>query len=96
MISPRSSIAGGQTRRSTIYSPPPETSLSPRHLTPDQWSSVFGRLGSLNATTVKGFQDALGDLGHVGMTIGGGSFFGYGVNISGGTARFALVSYTIS
>jgi len=65
-------------------------------LTPDQWSSVFGRLGSLNATTVKGFQDALGNLGHVGMTFGGGCFFGHGVNISGGTARFALVSYTIS
>ncbi len=65
-------------------------------LTPDQWSSVFGRFGNLNATTLKGFQDALGDLGHVGMTFGGGCFFGHGVNISGGTARFALVSYTIS
>jgi hypothetical protein len=65
-------------------------------LTPDQWSSVFGRFGNQNATTLKGFQDALGDLGHVGMTFGGGCFFGHGVNISGGTARFALISYTVS
>ena len=43
-----------------------------------------------------GFQDALGDLGHVGMTFGGGCFFGHGVNISGGTARFSLISYTVS
>jgi hypothetical protein len=65
-------------------------------LTPDQWSSVFGRFGNQNATTLQGFQDALGDLGHVGMTFGGGCFFGHGVNISGGTARFALISYTVS
>jgi hypothetical protein len=29
------------------------------------------------------------------MTFGGGCFFGHGVNVSGGTARFALISYTI-
>jgi hypothetical protein len=64
--------------------------------TPDQWSSVYGKLGSQDATTLAGFQDALSNLGHVGMTFGGGCFFGHGVNISGGTARFALISYTIS
>ena len=65
-------------------------------ITADQWSSVYGKFGSQDATTLAGFQDALSNLGHVGMTFGGGCFFGHGVNVSGGTARFALVSYTIS
>ena len=65
-------------------------------ITPDQWSSVYGKFGSQDATTLAGFQDALRNLGHVGMTFGGGCFFGHGVNISGGTARFSLISYTVS
>ena len=65
-------------------------------LTPDQWSSVYGKVGNQNATTLAGFQDALTNLGDVGMTFGGGCFAGHGVNVSGGTARFALIGYTIS
>ena len=53
-------------------------------ITPDQWSSVYGKFGSQDATTLAGFQDALSNLGHVGMTFGGGCFFGHGVNGSGG------------
>jgi hypothetical protein len=65
-------------------------------LTPDQWSSVYGKGGSYDATTRAGFQDVLSNLGRAGMTFGGGCFFGHGVNVSGGTARFVLISYTIS
>ncbi len=65
-------------------------------LRPDQWSSVYGESGDDDATALAGFQDAPGNLGRVGMTFGGGCFFGHGVNVSGGTARFALISYTIS
>lgn len=65
-------------------------------LTPDQWSSVYGKFGNYNATTLAGFQDVLTNLGRAGMTFGGGCFFGHGVNVSGGTARFVLISYTIS
>ena len=65
-------------------------------LTPDQWSSVYGKGGNYNADSLAGFQDALQNLGDIGMTFGGGCFFGHGVNVSGGTARFALISYTIS
>jgi hypothetical protein len=57
---------------------------------------VYGKSGDDDATALAGFQDALGNLGRVGMTFGGGCFFGHGVNVSGGTARFALISYTIS
>ena len=64
-------------------------------LTPDQWSSVYGKSGNYNAAALAGFQDALRNLGNIGMTFGGGCFFGHGVNVSGGTARFALMSYTI-
>ena len=65
-------------------------------LTPDQWSSVYGKAGNYNAAALAGFQDALGHLGNVGMTFGGGCFFGHGVNVSGGSARFVLINYTIS
>ena len=64
-------------------------------LTPNQWSSVYGKPGNLNGTTRAGFQDLLTNLGHVGMTFGGRCFAGHGVNVSGGTARFALISETI-
>ena len=65
-------------------------------LTPDQWSSVYGKTGNYDATALAGFRDALANLGHIGMTFGGGCFFGHGVNVSGGTARFVLIGYTIS
>jgi hypothetical protein len=63
-------------------------------LTPDQWSSVYGKPGNLNATTLAGFHDALTNLGHVGMTFGGGYFAGHGVNVSGAGAR-AMRSYKL-
>jgi hypothetical protein len=65
-------------------------------LAPDQWSSVYGKAGNYDATARAGFQDALTDLERVGMTFGGGCFFGHGVNVSGGTARFVLIDYTVS
>lgn len=63
-------------------------------LTPDQWSSVMGRAGLASADTLAGFKSALANLGHVGMTFGGGSFFGHGVNAVK-PARFTLESFSI-
>jgi hypothetical protein len=40
-------------------------------------TTLTGRFGNQNATTLYGFQDALGNLGRVGMTLGGGCFFGH-------------------
>ena len=65
-------------------------------LAPDQWSSVYGKAGNYDAVAFAGFQDTLSNLGHVGMTFGGGCFFGHGVNVSAGTARFILIGYTIN
>ena len=47
----------------------PENTTLTVPLTPDQWSRVFGRFGNQNATILKGFHDALGNLGHVRMTL---------------------------
>lgn len=65
-------------------------------LTPDQWSSVFGKRGDYDPASLAGFQEALQNVGQVGMTFGGGCFFGHGVNVSGGTARFILTGYSFN
>jgi hypothetical protein len=62
-------------------------------LAPDQWSSVLGRFGNESAESLAAFQETLQHMGHVGMTFGGGCYFGHGVNVSNGTARFTLLSY---
>jgi len=64
-------------------------------LMPDQWMSVLGKAGNLDQSAEAGFHAALQNVGNIGMTFGGGCFAGHGVNISGGTARFSLMSYRI-
>lgn len=64
-------------------------------LTGDKWSSVFGEFGNASAKAIAGFQQCLQQVKEVGMTFGGGNFYGHGINISGGTARFILNSYVI-
>jgi hypothetical protein len=62
-------------------------------LTPDQWSSVLGKKGS--AAPLE-FAEALRGVDKVGMTFGGGCFFGHGVNVSGGEATFTLKDFAIA
>jgi hypothetical protein len=64
-------------------------------LTPDRWSSVFGKSGNADAAAQAGFTNALRNVSSLGLTFGGGCFFGHGVNVQGGRAQFALVSYQI-
>jgi len=64
-------------------------------LTPDQWTSVFGKKGDYDSTAKAGFVQALQNLANVGFVFGGGCFYGHGVNVSGGTARFTLLQYSI-
>jgi hypothetical protein len=54
-------------------------------LTPDQWSSVLGETGNSSAAAAQGFIQALANAGEIGMTFGGGCFFGHGVSASGVT-----------
>jgi hypothetical protein len=64
-------------------------------LTPGNWSDVYGHSGDESAQTLAGFTDALNTARWIGLTLGGGCFFGHGVNVSGGTATFTVSSYTI-
>jgi len=64
-------------------------------LTPDQWSNIYGQFGNSDATTLNGFSNMLQHPAMVGLSFGGGCFFGHGVNVSGGTAQFLLWGYSI-
>jgi hypothetical protein len=52
---------------------------------------MIGEFGTLSATTQAGFAATLASVSQIGMTFGGGCFFGHGVNVSGGTAAFELL-----
>jgi len=60
-----------------------------------QWTSVLGEKASASAAAVAGFKQAMANLGSVGFSFGGGCFFGHGVRVSGGGARFALTDYVV-
>ena len=64
-------------------------------LTPDRWSSVLGKFGNYDAASLAGFSAALQNVSSLGLTFGGGCFFGHGVNVSNGTARFILSEYSV-
>jgi hypothetical protein len=61
-------------------------------VSPDQWSSVFGRRGD---EVPHEFNVAISQLANVGFTFGG-TFAGHGVYVTGGTARFILKQYLVS
>jgi hypothetical protein len=60
-----------------------------------QWTSVFGEKANASAAAAAGFKQAIANLGNVGFSFGGGCFYGHGVRVSGGGARFAVTSYTV-
>ncbi len=63
-------------------------------LKPQYWSSTYGQKGDANATMTNDFNKTIGSVGWIGATMGGGCFFGHGVNASG-SAQLILKSYTI-
>ena len=78
-----------------FWSNPIATILAPGNFTmaiklhPDQWTNVEGQHDRA------GFEALLGKIGNVGLTFGGGCFFGHGVNVEGGSARFIMNSFAI-
>jgi uncharacterized membrane protein YedE/YeeE len=54
---------------------------------------VFGKKGEIAREE---FSLALEDVENIGMTFGGGCFFGHGVNVTGGQASFAVTEFSIS
>ena len=61
-------------------------------LQPALWVSVMGKTGAGNPVE---FAAAMANLGHVGVTFGGGCFYGHGVRVSGGRASFAMKDFTV-
>lgn len=61
-------------------------------LTPSHWSNVYGKLGTTEPT---GFYNSLKNVGYFGVTFGGSHFAGHGVALSGGTAKFVMISYKV-
>jgi hypothetical protein len=61
-------------------------------LQPAYWTNLYGQPGS---TRTDGFNAALANLAHIGMTFGGGCSAGHGINVSGGKAKFTLISYEV-
>jgi hypothetical protein len=60
-----------------------------------QWTSIFGEKANASAAATAGFKQAIANLGNVGFSFGGGCFYGHGVRVSGGGARFAVTIYAV-
>jgi hypothetical protein len=74
---------------------PGSTVLTAKISDPSQWVSVLGERADASAAATAGFRRAMNNLGAVGFSFGGGCFFGHGVRVSGGGARFAVTSYIV-
>ena len=59
---------------------------------PNRWSSVYGKAGDANSSSLKGFWNTFKKKSWLGLTFGGGCFYGHGVRMSSGSARFELTS----
>jgi hypothetical protein len=64
------------------------TSIVP--LTSDQWSNVYGQHDP------QAFSAALENIGWVGLTYGGQSFWGHGVALASGNAKFILIDFQVN
>lgn len=71
------------------------TALTAEVSDPGQWLSVFGERGNSSPAARAGFRQAMSNLGAVGFSFGGGCFYGHGVRVNGGEARFVATSYEV-
>ena len=60
---------------------------------PANWTDVMGGRGTDNVIE---FTKAIAAINEVGVTFGGGCFFGHGVGVSGGTAVFKITRFEIN
>jgi hypothetical protein len=74
---------------------PGSTTLTAQVSDLSQWLSVFGERADASAAATAGFKQAMNNLGAVGFSFGGGCFYGHGVRLSGGAARFTVTSYVV-
>ena len=54
-----------------------------------------GEFGNLNCHDANRFAATKAAMQEIGMTFGGGCFFGHGVSVANGTATFQLLSYSL-
>ena len=64
-------------------------------LDPSQWSNLWSAKGDADAATSAAFRHTLENLSEVGFTMGGGFFYGHGVRVGGGNARFILTGMEV-
>lgn len=61
-------------------------------LKPDLWTDVYGKSGREHLPR---FNDAIKNIGKVGLTFGGGNSFGHGLYVKGGVVRFNLKKFKL-
>ena len=64
-------------------------------LRPEAWVQTWGKTGSSTTALSTAFSATIANIGALGAAMGGGCSYGHGTNVSGGTARLVLKSYTI-
>jgi hypothetical protein len=55
-----------------------------------QWTGVYGEIDQAT------FYATLTNMGQIGVTFGGGYFYGHGLSVSGGTAEMVITSFAIT
>lgn len=65
-------------------------------LSADRWVDVDGCYpGAPDLACPSLFEDAVADIGAVGVTFGGQEFYGHGVGLNSGSARVTMISYEL-
>lgn len=64
-------------------------------LIPGMWSNATGQMGDSSQALIDQFNKDRKHATILGLSFGGGCFFGHGVAVSSGSARFRLMGYTI-
>lgn len=59
-------------------------------LTPDHWTNVYGK------TSSQSFYSSLSKVGWFGLTFGGQYYWGHGVSLESGSAKFILINYVVN
>lgn len=58
--------------------------------TPDHWANVEGQ------SDPNSFNTAIGNIGWIGVTFGGQFFFANGVALTGGSAKYILIDFSVN
>ena len=74
-----------------VLGPGEQTITAP--LNPADWSDVNGQFANSSPAAFAAWMAVVADPVTLGMTFGGGYFFGHGVAVTGGTAQFQVLSY---